>query len=63
MYNALNFSTFQLSPKRMQVEMRRFWAAILECQVPTVDVLMLLRTAAHELTWEGLASHATFAGL
>lgn len=47
----------------MQVEMRRFWAAILEFQVPTVDVLMLLRTAAHELAWDALFTSTSSAAL
>jgi hypothetical protein len=42
----------------LQAQVRRLWAAALEVQVPTIDFMMLLRTAAHELAWDAL-----FAGM
>ena len=34
--------------------MRRFWAALLELQVPNVDMLLLFRTAAHDVAHDDL---------
>lgn len=34
--------------------MRRFWAALLEEQVPTVDMLHMFRTAASDIAHEDL---------
>ena len=38
----------------VQVEMRKFWAALLELQVPNVDMLLLFRTAAHDVAHDDL---------
>jgi hypothetical protein len=34
--------------------MRRYWAALLEAQVPTADMLLMFRTAAHDIAREDL---------
>lgn len=47
----------------MQVEMRRYWAALLEVQVPTVDVLLMFRTAAHDIAHDDLFASVQFLGL
>ena len=44
----------------MQVEVRRFWAGILEEQVPNVDMLLLLRTAADGIVHEDLFASTRF---
>ena len=45
---------------RLQVEVRRFWAGMLVEQVPIVDVLLLLRIAAHDIVHEDLFASTAF---
>ena len=47
----------------VQVELRRYWAALLEVQVPTVDMLLLFRTAAHDIAHEDLYASVQFMAL
>lgn len=44
----------------MQVEVRRIWAGMLVEQVPTVDILLLLRTAAEDIIHEDLFASTAF---
>ena len=43
-----------------QEEMRRFWAALQEANVPNVDTLLMLRAAAHEIVHEDLFDSMQF---
>lgn len=38
----------------MQVEMRRYWAALLEAQLPMVDMVDMFCTAARDIMHEDL---------
>lgn len=43
--------------------MRSFWPALVELQVLLMDMLQLLRTAAHDITQEDLFSSIGFMSL
>ena len=44
----------------IQVEVRRFWAGVLEEQVPKFDMLLLLHTAAQDIVHEDLFASTRF---
>ena len=44
----------------MQVEFRRMWAGMLEEELPNLDLLLLLRTAAQDIVHEDLFASTEF---